>query len=231
MSVQFKNPWGQAADNQVQRSDLFVLDLASVINGLKDSNNSQVTSSHPLYYNLPSPDFSWIFATQVTMPTAKKDKVEISYNSVSRTHPTYILPPDGMKVEFRVENSGDSTASQIEALIVCWRYLIRAGRPTPYGGPNAPLPRATFVPKYKFDLPVYSIDGQATYNSKDEYPKSHIWTINEAWPINHSVSSFSQEQGAVKISVDFVCTSISYSPGSARPDPTVIAVKNLTPDF
>jgi len=213
MSIPFQNPWGKTSDNNVQRDDLFIFDLGPISAALKTVDVLQSFQNIAL---LPDQSEAWFYGTLITMPSRKVETVEYLNGSVPRNLPAYLVPPDGLKIEFLVDVQSTITQPKIINLLTAWRALIRVGRPSPYGGPAIELPSASYKPVYKYDLPVYGYEGvTSTSQSKtsDALPISQNWILKACWPTDHQVNQLSQETGLLKVSVNFACASLLYTGG------------------
>ena len=190
MAIQLKNPWGVTADNNLQREDLFNFDLGPVCSSIL--GNSSLFSNVPGSQSLPDANNAWFYGTMVTMPTKKVETAEIYVAGVPHKVPTYILPPDGLKVDFMVDSEGTLTYSRIISLLNVWRAIVRVGRPSPFGGPEILLPSSSFKPTYKFNINLYGFEGNTGYN-QSQLTTSHTWTINGCWLVNYKLGSLNQD--------------------------------------
>jgi hypothetical protein len=145
------NPWGKQSRTNLQRSDLWQVDLSAVTQGIRDAFERS---------GLPAecPEIPPYFGASVNLPELK-----VTHSAVRRDSRSYLMPSwdeavEAVRMTFRVDDgqfgTTDSNAigSAICRVFEYWRRLVRAGRGAVGGEPQLALNT-----DYRFDyaFPVY----------------------------------------------------------------------------
>lgn len=121
-----KNLWGIAATDgglEPQRSDLWLVDLTNVVNGL-NSNQGLFTR-----LELPNvPALAPQFVQSITLPELKMKPEVVRRDSVPFNMPSWDEPMDAVKITFLVETNSDPKQSLVISLLTAWQAIVRAGR-------------------------------------------------------------------------------------------------------
>lgn len=114
-----RNPWGAQAGlggEEPQRSDLWVVDLTSVLRGITTA------------LNVTLPPIPAYFAQSVSIPELRVKADSYRRDSRPYNMPTWDEPLDPVKISFILDAALPGYASRIYNVLDRWRSLVRAGR-------------------------------------------------------------------------------------------------------
>jgi hypothetical protein len=118
--IQFqRNPWASQAGlggEEPQRSDLWVVDLSSVIRGISTVLNTNIP---------PIPSY---FAQSVTIPERRVKAEEFRRDSRPYNMPSFDEAPEQARIVFTLDAAESGRSSRIYSLLDKWRSVVRAGR-------------------------------------------------------------------------------------------------------
>lgn len=204
MPVNNANTWGTAAGLDVQRTDLWYLDLSPVLRYLISLGAPLLSVSGVSIESMPSVEVcnscAAIWSPPATVVAAD------SYSAggtVPRAFPGYAQALESSRISCRVDDSPG--VSKVDALFIAWRALVRTGR---IGAPNEPaflLQTASFKPVYKFDLTVQLLGGAESGTGN---VTAGQYVLRGAWPVSKQHDAINRSQAAknhgltVTLSVD-----------------------------
>ena len=168
MVVKTVNPWSKQGGLEPQRSDLWVVELEQVVNGVR--NVPQFAGM-----TFPDPNTSKYYARQVIFPDISMAAVESKRHSVPIEYPGFDEPIGQVRIDFMVEagqTKSDGSLfpqqnSRIWNLIRCWHQLARVGRVSRTSledGFSIPLQEiaTSYASSFKFDVNVNLFSGPDT---------------------------------------------------------------------
>jgi len=181
--VKFLNTWGKSGGTiDLQRTDLYILDLSQVINYLKDLGNSDLTPTWadafndltPLWPTLNQETMYW--AKSVSIPTQTTEAVVFKQDGVQNRMPGMDMPAGEMHVEFYMDSCSVG-GSKVLATLLGWERLRSAGQFNRYMA--APLLRtADDQPQFMFNLAVVMLQG--SIDGKTLEPGT-CWQLYDCW--------------------------------------------------
>jgi hypothetical protein len=120
-----RNLWGSSASDsglEPQRSDLWLVDMTSVVIGLNSQN---------AFSTLGLPKVSQFFPQFVQSVSIPEDRIKpeaVRRDSVPYQMPSWDDPLDPLKITFVVDTSDVENGSKVLSVLKAWRTLARAGR-------------------------------------------------------------------------------------------------------
>ena len=208
MPIKFSNPWARQADGQtagmnVQRSDLWTLNIA----GAKGDNGSTLLSFLRENYSILFPgghkyalylsdlvglddQNSSYYARSVTWPEIQVNTELYYRDSSPLVLPAYDQATQAVQVLFYHEIPLTGRRSSIYTLLELWRALVRQGRDEL----GAVLTQDRMRLPYRFNIPVnfYKFDSEDVNFSA--YVSSS-YTFQNAWISNIQMQETSYDQG------------------------------------
>jgi len=163
--IRTTNPWTKNDEYNVQRSDLWILDLSDVITYLQDRVNVSLPDQYDFHY-ASSISFP---ATRITQKTFIRDSQPVNM-------PDYDEAVGAVRVTFLLDSPVSVKNSKIYNLLQSWRQLVRLGRGPMTDGDDFPaddqvvnyLTDPTSFDRiltngngfrFAFNLPVYFLKG------------------------------------------------------------------------
>ena len=134
------NPWGRYSPTQSgydpQRTDLWQLDLAQALNGVRSKVARAATifsnsKAEEIFFALPASSDMPFYARRVNLPSFKTNLSQVRRDNVPSQFPGYDDPPGVMVVDFIHETVGSYASyrgSVMWALFEAWRAVVRAGQ-------------------------------------------------------------------------------------------------------
>ena len=116
-----RNVWGSASPNgqDAQRSDLWVVDLRQVIDGINSVLSNTFEQLEPV---------GSFYAQSVALPTLQVKADQVRRDSRPYNMPTWDEPPGETRLTFILDARVNARHSRIYTLLDRWRMLVRAGR-------------------------------------------------------------------------------------------------------
>jgi hypothetical protein len=189
--VTSNNPWGVAGGLEVQRSDLWSIDLSEVVNGLANLDTFNQAGGLVLSDASRLLNIVEFFPCSVTLP----DLVVTPMPTRRDSRPYYLPgddePPGNVRVVFihdvATSAEGDIYNSQIYTLLSLWRSVTRAGRGAMSGEAEFVLDASFKAPPYRFDIPINLNSGENP-NSIDDPTSTQLglqlsarYVLKNAW--------------------------------------------------
>jgi hypothetical protein len=196
--IQFqRNPWGAQAGTggeEPQRSDLWVVDMTSVLQGISTQLNIALA---------PIPSY---FAQSISLPELRVKADQFRRDSRPYNMPVFDEPLDPVKITFILDAALPGYSSRIYHVLDCWRKLVRAGR----GG----MSQETFIAlnaayrvDFQFNINVRLLrGGQAAINS----------ALNQADALVQSVTPTPSRPNIFTLQTDNTSTSQKQAPSSTQ---------------
>lgn len=186
-----KNPWGVAGPGrdsfEVQRSDLWSVDLRKVYQGLYSTALGSVLNA--------SPDGS-AQASSVAFPAVGVKKSEFNRGSRPYLMPMCDEPTGPVRIVFIVDSKGPGSSSSngdylsnVVTLFNLWRSAVRTGRGPMSGGDgddDAVMMDSNYLINYRFPIRVTLLRG-----GEDGIVPSSRFELVDAWPESHQLSELS----------------------------------------
>ncbi len=229
MRLKAQNPWGRQSSNftfEPQRSDLWVVDLTSVINSLKDQSYAQTVDDlelenllnfSSLVDQVMGIEDALFFATSVSISPATITPEQIMQHTVPYNVPGYDVPHDSVKIDFIHDiprKNSNMGLSKIYSLLQAWRMLVRTGRSTSTGEQTLVLNTAKDRPKYSFDIPVVLLRGltrdEINVDSNDtSIMVSSVYHLKKCWLSSIQLSDLNRDTASIhKVSATIVPSSV-----------------------
>ena len=227
MRVNPKNTWGSPGGKDVQRSDLWVLDMRQVIRGLNFDLN---------YLS------SYTYASSVTMPELSVAADQSRQDSRNYSRPGFDNAPGPVKVVFVHDSNAALGYARMYDLLNQWRNRVRAGRGAVVSGNFAPEididAFANFNVPILFDVTIYMLQGavppgeitpggvdwanfeswdvdQRFFTQEPDFDVSTTYVLKNAWLAGFGVSELSYGQShGVEITANLQCDDIHVIPTS-----------------
>lgn len=119
-----KNLWGATTDAglEPQRSDLWLVDLTELVNGL----NAQKIFQRLKLADVPQ--FFPQFVQSVTLPEQKMKAEQFRRDSVPYNMPSWDEPLDPVKIVFLMDTNNNPNQSRVTSVLQAWQAVCRAGR-------------------------------------------------------------------------------------------------------
>lgn len=224
MVVNPKNPWGQLGGLEAQRSDLWVLDLSSLLRWLR--------LNYPNLSPLPlDPSF---FARQVLFPEDRINTEIVPRNSIPYNMPGFDAPIGEVRIDFLHDTAAATTGgvstlqagqsvfrhsvtpgtskSQIFTLLSFWKELARVGRGgRSVAGSSIPLPdnlgslnQLSGFFQFQFDVDLFllrglnydpMIDTGTSDTSIKELEITCVYRLVRSWCAAIQIAALNQTQG------------------------------------
>ena len=206
MRVESKNLWGSPGGLEVQRKDLWFIDLTNVAKGL---NFDRLKYPYAMAQSVSS--FEW----NMDMDAIRRD-------SVPHNMPGWDRPPSPIRVTFLYD-----IGSSIIDLLHRWRHIIRIGR----GPLSSEVALVTEdlendLGVYSFDVPIRLLKGvestaysliSETLVDVNSFQVTRSFTIIKAWVQTLSLGDLNQkESGPLEITATLACSDIQ--PDYTGPD-------------
>jgi hypothetical protein len=170
--IALKNPWGQQNGSDIQRADLWQLDVKSVLDYLQSLSQDTFSDSNLDQANLPTVDELTVYAADAAFPVQRIKPISVIQNSIPRNFPGYFEALDSIRVDFIHPDD-----EKLYTFLNMWRALARVGIVGNSGEEVSMMPSATYVPQFKFDILVRfitgSVAGVAMYGQ--------TFTLNGCW--------------------------------------------------
>lgn len=119
-----KNLWGATTSKglEPQRSDLWLVDLTELVNGLNKQGIFQKLglAAVPVFY--PQ------FVQSVTFPELKMKPEVYRRDSVPFNMPSWDEPLDPVKIVFLMDTDDNPNQSRVTSVLQAWQAIVRAGR-------------------------------------------------------------------------------------------------------
>lgn len=196
------NVWGTQTGPEVQRSDLWAIDLGVIETALGTSL---------------SDDNGAIFACSIDLPSLRINPEVIRAESRPKIWPGMDVPLEEVRITFFHDVSsskkGDIYESRVYRFLTNWRSLARSGRD------NAPPLDNNFSAIFKFDINVLLLHGVAideierlgSANADDPDINKYLevtaaYTIVGAWPASIKIDDLSYtKEEVLRINVGMAC--------------------------
>jgi hypothetical protein len=176
--IVIQNPWGTTGNQDVQRSDLWLVDLQPAItyfDSQSDSFFSKLGLDKDLLLDKDNANF---YATRVTLPVHKINSVKVLQGTVPRNFPGYFEAVDTVRIDFR-HDSGNMQ-SPLVVLLQAWRALTRSGRVGSNNEPYVLLDSATSKPSFQFEIKITLLNGGT--DSGDDIVAGDSYRLIDCWP-------------------------------------------------
>lgn len=153
------NPWGRASGQNPQRTDLWQVDLSSVIKGLNDSLKAAHATTFPTL-----PDVPRYFPASISIPEQKMKADMVRRDSRAYNMPSWDEAMDAFKITFILDDGGRNKSavansqSFIYTVLDIWRSVMRAGRGAVGSEPSVRLNDAYTI-DYAFPIYLYLLKG------------------------------------------------------------------------
>ena len=230
MSITSQNPWGRSASPQfeVQRKDLWAVDLSQAFGGIKQYVTSEFSDG------FVNSDFLAYCAQSVTFPDAlTRAKV---YNGIASpiNLPDHDDALGAINITFIVDADAKSrNVSAAHAFLEAWRMVVRQGRGGLTGGGLASgaserVPALTAANNYRipfqWNIPVVLYKGLTVnpgfvYSSiaNTSLPSTNRYTLVDAWLSGYQISELSYDGGNAihTIRATFYAQAVLSSPALA----------------
>ena len=164
---QQRNTWGSQGDtDNPQRTDLWVVDLQTVVRGLNAAISANPEFEVSLIQSLPT-----YFAQSISLPELKINASEFRRDSNPHQMPLNDEATGMARIVFYMDAPGNQSRSKIYQLLDTWRMFVRAGRTT-FGTENGiPLYTATdgstFSTDHAFNISVMLLRGASKFEVID----------------------------------------------------------------
>jgi hypothetical protein len=180
--IQITNPWGAVEDFDIQRSDLWLLDISPIVRLVQKPQGVALTQEYVKYANYVSNAVdSNNFARKITLPESSISAFKVISGTQGTNMPGYDEPLSATRLDFFHETTGDDAAgiksSSIYNLLVCWQLLAMAGQKR-FNRIPLPLAHARSKPTFTCDLTLTFLKGSedgATLNSGSTYFLLDCW--------------------------------------------------------
>lgn len=207
MPPTFKNPWGQKQGLDVQRADLWTVDLVHVCTHL-----SQLGSAD----SLPGNNDTIFYANAVSLPELKVNTQVYYRDTIPFNMPGFDDPVGPVRITFNLDTPTGGSSSKIYALLEQWRSLVRTGRGN-FADENEPkslngtaINGVKYSPVFRFDIPLRYYRGvseldQISLNDDQDSSgtliPSSIYNIKNGWLSSIQLSELSYSSGSTPATV------------------------------
>jgi hypothetical protein len=196
--IQFqRNPWGAQAGTggeEPQRSDLWVVDMTSVLRGI----TTQLNITLP-----PIPSY---FAQSVSIPELRVKADQFRRDSRPYNMPVFDEALDPVKITFILDAALPGYASRIYNVLDRWRSLVRAGRGS-MSKETVPTLNDNYRIDFQFNVTVMLLrGGQAAINS----------ALNQADALVQSVTPTPSRPSIFSLLLNNTSTAQKQPPSSAQ---------------
>jgi hypothetical protein len=194
MLFEAKNPWGVVEGFDVQRTDLWRLNLSSAVTYFSSLSDSVFAAVGLRKQELPSAETAAFHAIRCSLPVQKISQRKVIENTVPRAMPAYVEALDTVKVDFIHDtNSGRST---IFTLLQIWRALTRMGR-VGISESNLLFSSAKSRPQFRFDIKVELLNGSTSdEDSGTGFAQGASYYLFRCWPIIVQQGTIDKGRGA-----------------------------------
>lgn len=195
------NIWGQQADVDIQRTDLWRLNLRTAISALDQLPSEAYAVLGLTKQRLPTPEDASFYATRVSLPVQKIEERHLIQSGSWRYVPGYAAALDTARVDFI--HDAHEVPSAIYTLLSAWRQLVRVGRTDRGGLVTLPLLTAESRPTFRFDIDVQLAQGDP--NLAENFVYGTKYTLAKCWPSTIQQGSLDRSANAQihTISVQF----------------------------
>lgn len=208
------NPWGKQPRTNLQRSDLWQVDLSAVAQGIRET----------LGY---CPEIPSYYSASVSLPELKVTSEPIRRDSRTYQMPAHDAPVEAARLVFRVDDGqgGSSNDRSVGTSTIClvldyWRRLVRAGRGAVGTEPEIRL-NTNYRVDYAFPVYLYLLRGYGdesqTVIAPDGFKQalegglyiSGIYVMENAWLSAYKLSDLNYDStGHLTVEATICCENL-----------------------
>jgi len=180
------NPWGRSSsDLDVQRTDLWYLDMSSVVTALGKTSDPAYQAFKPLWPKDSSETMWW--TKSCSLPQQGVTPVTLNQGTGRQIFPSTDLDAGQVQLQCYLDTSSIG-GSKVMATLMGWDTLRSTGHVDPYR-PLPLLASASTQVTWTFDLTLLLMKGTLDGKSLDA---SGAWKLSRCWLESFQVSDFNQ---------------------------------------